>query len=279
MRVTLVRKLIQFGLVVSVLLLVLSACNEKNDAEEVDKTKDSVASEQGDVEQDGAENEEPETTVEASADKFGISNLVECEGIRFEKDAIIDGSQLAPCIMAAMLEVKTGTHKVTSDDGTNTIVDFQFTPEFSLSANNADTIIIVKDNDGWMKMPSGKWFSESDVSEDPDALLASNTIKLTRVFAHPNTITQFLALTPNWKVVEESKVPVEDAFVENAWKLIPNEPVVMDGMEFTDVELWITDDYLGAYYTSTTKMMGMSATSSDTFMQWGEPVTIVNPME
>lgn len=279
MSIVLVRKFIRFGLVVSVLLLVLSACNEKNDAEELDETKDSIASEQDNVEQDESKNEESETTTAASADKYGTANLAKCEGINFEKDAIIDGNQLAPCMMDAMLEVKTGTHKVTSDDGSNTIVDFQFTPDFSLSAENAETIIIVKDNDGWMKMPSGKWFSESDVSDDPDALIASNTIKLTRVFAHPNTITQFLALTPNWKVVEESKVPAEDAFVENAWKLIPNEPVVKEGMEFNDVELWITDDYLGAYYTSTTKIMGMSATSSDTFMQWGEPVTIVNPME
>lgn len=272
-------KIIRFGLIVSVLLFVLSACNEKNEVEEVDGIKDSVTSEQVNGVQDEAGKEKTETAVPTSSDKYGTSNLAECEGIRFEKDAIIDGNQLAPCIMAAMLEVETGTHKVATDDGTSTIVDFQFTPEFSLSADNGDTIIIVNDSEGWMKMPSGKWFSETDVSDDPDVLLASNTIKLTRVFAHPNTITQFLALTPSWKVVEESKVPAEDAFVDTAWQLVPNEPVVMEGTEFTNVELWITDDYLGAYYTSTAKMMGMSATSSDTFMQWGEPVTIVNPME
>lgn len=274
-------KIIRFALVVSLLLLVLSACSETNEEEAVDETKASATAEQKNDNQDKAQKEKSETPVAASSNSYGTSNLDECEGIRFEKDAIIDGNQLASCIMAAMLKVETGTHKVVSDDGPSTIVDFQFTPEFSLSADNGETVIIVKDNDGWMKMPSGKWYSEFDDSDDLDseALIASNTIQLTRVFAHPNTITQFLALTTSWKVVDQSKVPAEDAFVDKAWQLVPTEPVIMEGTEFTDVELWITDDYLGAYYTSTAKMMGMSTTSSDTFMQWGEPVTIVNPME
>lgn len=199
----------------------------------------------------------------------------QCNTIKFEKDALINGGELAHCMMETMLAAKTGSQLAqTSTESSN--VDFKFDPQYSMYVENEDMSIIIHENTGWLKQ-EGQWIEEDDTSEDMDVILATNTIKLTRVFSHPYMITQYLAAVSQWKVIDFGEVPDNKAFVKTAWQLVPEDPVNLEGMTLSDVELWITDKYLGAYYVSTGNIAGISETTSNTFTQWGEPITIPEP--
>lgn len=200
-----------------------------------------------------------------------------CEGITFETNAIIDGQQLATCMVDAMLLKQTGSHIVTSGTGEQTTVDFEWSPNFSMHSFNDNMSVIIKEDTGWFKNAGGQWIEEDETNEDPESAIATGVIKLTRAFSHPSTITQFLTLNSSWKVHGKEQVPASEAFINEAWKLIPDAPITLEGLTISDVELWLSDAYLGAYYVSTITVAGITETTSNTFTQWGEPVTIPSP--
>lgn len=200
----------------------------------------------------------------------------QCKDITFKQDAIINGNALSLCMMDTMLAVKTGSHFVQSSTGSSN-VDFKFEPQFSMHVESGDLSVIIHDNTGWFQQQDGKWIEEDETSSDMEVVLATNVIKSTRAFSHPYTMTQYLAAVSEWKVVDFAQVPDNKAFVEKAWKLVPIGDVNFEGITLTDVELWITDEFLGAYYIATSTVAGMSETTSNTFIQWGRPVTIPEP--
>lgn len=269
-------KMGSFSLMLIVFLSILGACNDKEeDSQQVEPDQEAV---NGSLAEEQSTDENPTSEEELSLGEL-TADLPQCAEVKLEKDTVIEGNSIAHCMMAAMLAVETGSHRVEGSDGTNSIVDFQFTPEFSMNVDNGNTVLIIEESNGWIKMENGKWYEEGDTSEDEDSILATNIIKLARAFSHPYMITQYLALSPEWTVVEKGQVPAEDAYTETAWKIISNAPIVMEGITITDIELWLTDEFLGAYYQTTSTVAGFTATGSNTYLQWGEPITIRKPNE
>lgn len=250
-------------------MLVLTACGGSNESRanptELTKTEENVKQEETVVKEKAVIKIPKQATP------------IACKGIILEVDSVVAGEKLGECMMEAMLAVETGSQRFESSDGTNSVVDFQWKPEFSMHVKNGDNSIVLKENTGWIKLSGGKWIEETDTSEDIDTILAVGTLKLARVFSSPQVMTQYIALGSSWRVLEETSVPAEDAFVDVAWKLVPEAPIVVEGITISNMELYLTTDYLGAYYVSTGTVAGISTTSSNTFLQWGGPVTIPNP--
>lgn len=222
---------------------------------------------------DTTSDDEQSTDNEANT-SIQISPL--CENITFKQDVSINGNALSLCMMDTMLAVKTGSHFVQSSASSSN-VDFKFEPQFSMYVESDDLSVIIHDNTGWFQQQDGNWIEEDETSSDIEVVLATNVIKMTRAFSHPYTMTQYLAAVSEWKVVDFAQVPDSKAHVEKAWQLVPMGDVNFEGITLTDVELWITDEYLGAYYIATSTIAGMSETTSNTFTQWGGPVTIPEP--
>lgn len=199
-----------------------------------------------------------------------------CEGILFEQGAVIEGKKLAACMKDAMIAAGSGSHKVNSASGASK-VDFQWNPDFSMHIENSDNTVIIDGDTGWMKTPETGWIEETDEPSNGEEVIASNVIKLTRILGHPIAIAENFAQAPTWKVVGQGAVPDTEAFVDTAWHLTPEQPIHLNGAMLTDVQLWITDHYLGAYYIATATIAGLSETTSNTFLQWGEPVDIPSP--
>jgi hypothetical protein len=255
-------------------LFLLTACSAKTDSDSSNKVTELQVETSID---DENTNDQTDETEETTTPQETQATPIECNGIVFEKDAIIDGNQLAHCMMAAMLAAKSGSHIVQSTSGSHSAVDFKWDPEFAMSVKSDHISIVLYEDTGWMQLEDGRWIEESDESLDSDSLVAANTIKLTRAFAHPYMITQYLALNSKWKVIDELDVPAEEAFTDVAWKLVPDSPINFEGLTISDVELWLTNEYLGAYYIATVNVMNVKDTTSNTFTQWGEPVTIPEP--
>lgn len=253
--------ILQYGLLFMLCFIFLSACS-KDEGVSPDNSNQNKVEVQGDSKEETDSEPEPPAV---------------CKGILLESNAVVEGRKLANCMMEMMLSVQTGSHRVESSDGTNSVVDFQWTPEFAMNVDAGDTTMVLKENTGWIKMPDGRWIEETDTAEDGDTIIAVNTLKLARAFSSPQMMTEYLALASSWKVLEETSVPAEDAFVDVAWKLVPESPIAMEGITLSNVELYMTDHYLGAYYIATATVAGISTTTSNTFIQWGEPVKIPEP--
>ncbi|KOS59896.1 hypothetical protein FJQ98_15600 [Lysinibacillus agricola] len=262
-----------FGIVFCVMLL--TACSSNNSA--VLKEENNEKTAETEVEQEVVDNEE-ESEKEVGEENTGANPPlpVSCEGILFETGAVIDGKNLATCMGDAMVAAGSGSHKVISSNATSK-VDFKWTPDFSMYVESEDSTVIVDGDKGWMKIPGGGWVEETDEPNDADEVIASNVVKLTRVFGYPLTIAENFAQSPTWHVVEQGPVPDADAFVDTAWHLAPEGPINVGGAVLTDVQLWVTSNYLGAYYIATATISGLSDTTSNTFLQWGEPVDIPSP--
>jgi hypothetical protein len=212
----------------------------------------------------------------ASADT-AAAPAPECEGILFESGAVIPGEQLGECMAAAMLAAGSGTHRVDSSDGTSSTVQFEWTPQFSMSADG-DLPLVVRGDDGWAMLPETGWVRADEGSTDPQVMLATAAVKLTRVFGDPRTLGAAMAQT-DWRVIGETSVPVADAVADVAWQLEPAGAFLMLGIAITDYQLWLGSDYLGAYAVGTAAVGDISATTSNTFLQWGEPVEIPDPTQ
>ncbi|WP_107840861.1 hypothetical protein [Metasolibacillus meyeri] len=199
-----------------------------------------------------------------------------CEGLLFAKEAVIEGKKLAACMGDAMLAAGSGSHKVISSTGTSK-VDFEWNPDFSMYVESEDSSVIIDGDTGWMNIPDRGWIEETDEPSDGEEVIASNVVKLTRILGHPLVIAENFAQSPTWHVIEQGPVPDADAFVDTAWHLAPEGPIHLGGAVLTDVQLWVTNNYLGAYYIATATISGISDTTSNTFIQWGEPVNIPSP--
>lgn len=270
-------------LIIAALLLVfallLTACSpsSKNSGESSlpDSSKDN---EQSTGVEDVSKQEPQEANEEELEEEVQEEqSLLECEGIILESNAVIEGGKLADCIVAAMLAAGTGTHRVESSVAPPTVVDFLWDPDFSMNVREGQNSVIIKGNTGWYKGDNGKWIQEEDHSSDPDVNLANGIIKLTRVFSNPLVLRDYFASSPTWIVVGEESVPADDAVSDIAWHLVPEAPINYNGVMLTDVGIWLTSNYLAAYYVSTATMMGVTDTTSNTFLQWGEKVEIPDP--
>ncbi|WP_342472078.1 hypothetical protein MHH70_17080 [Metasolibacillus sp. FSL H7-0170] len=256
------------------LMLLLAACGNNTPEE---SSTDHSETENKEAAASENENEEVETEVEADEEAAAsLSSLASCEGILFEVGKTIEGKQLAACMADAMIAAGTGSHKAISSTGT-TMVDFQWNPDFSMHVKSQDMSVIVDGDTGWMNMPDVGWVEETDEPRTGEQVIASNVIKLTRVLGHPLIIAENFAQAPTWHVVEQASVPDADAFVDTAWHLVPEEPINLLGTTLTDVQLWVTNNYLGAYYIATATIGEVSETTSNTFTQWGGPVHIPSP--
>lgn len=212
----------------------------------------------------------PEAT-ETTAPTDAVA-LPECEGILFETGAEIGGQLLADCMSAAMFAAGSGSHIVESSDGSPAShVDFEWTPQFSMYAQGEATYVVTGD-EGWVQM-DGRWVRGDQTSSDPEEVIAGAVVELVRTFGDPRVMTSAFTQTV-WDVVEEGPVPTTGAVSDTAWLLEPQGTFEMLGVTVTGAQLWLGTDYLGVYYVATGSFSGISATSSNTFTQWGEPVEI-----
>lgn len=262
-------RFLTFMLLMFTAVVFLAACNKEQKNEP--SSSEPIVEESVSTDKAEEEAESPENPPSDNAE------LVACKGILFEDGDKIEGTRLADCMVEAILNAGTGTQRVNVSTGEQSIVQFQWNPDYSMHVESEQQSVVIQGDKGWMKQPGVGWVEEDDQSSDPDVVLATNIIKLTRVFAHPMMIRDYLAMSPTWIVVGEESVPDDEAFVDVAWHLVPEGPVEMGGVTLTDVGLWITNNYLGAYYVTTGTFGGFTTTTSNTFIQWGKPVDIPKP--
>lgn len=200
--------------------------------------------------------------------------LPECEGFLFESGAEIAGQVLADCMAAAMFAAGSGSQIVSSSDGTTSHVDFEWTPQFSMYSQG-DASLVVKGDDGWVQM-DGRWVRGDQGSSDPEEALAGGVVELARFFGDPRVMTSAWTQTA-WELVDQRAVPATGAVSETAWLLEPQGTFEMLGVTVSEAQLWLGTDYLGVYYVGTGTFGGISATTSNTFTQWSDPVEIADP--
>lgn len=217
---------------------------------------------------------------ESDADDLGsdwISELPEeCADVEFEDDAVLDGRILGDCVSAAMVLAGSGSHHVRNEE-LDTIVDFTWDPDFAMYARSDDLGVVVLGDTGWAQLDS-EWV-EADENDVGPGAMAHTIVTSVRFASHPEVIASVMAESSTWTVIERDRVPDGTAFVDSAWLLVPNEQVELFGVAVTDQEQWITEDFLPAYMTSTGSIMGVSATTTSAFLQWGGPVEIPEPSQ
>lgn len=199
--------------------------------------------------------------------------VAECDGILFEVGGEIAGEDLAACMSAAMLAAGSGAHRVENSTGV-TDVEFAWTPEFSMSAQG-ELAFVIRGEDGWVDVGNG-WVRGDMSSSDPEIMMAGTLVETVRQVGDPRVMTALLAQTP-WTIVESGTVPATDAVADTAWLLQPTGSISLMGVAVSDPQLWFGTDYLGVYFVATASVMGVTETTSNTFLQWGEPVEIPNP--
>lgn len=205
-------------------------------------------------------------------------SLPECEGIVLAANETVDGDTLGACIVAAMLGASSGTQRVESSDGSSAIVDFEWNPDYSMHSTGDSGSTIIEGDTGWL-MLDGRWIQEDPASEDPEVALATGTIQLVRAASDPRALADYFALSPTWTIVGEEPVPAPDAVVDSGWKIVPDTAFSVGPVAISDMAVWLTPRYLGAYTVSTGTAFGFTTTSSSTFMQWGKPVEIPDPRD
>ncbi|WP_156761325.1 hypothetical protein [Microbacterium karelineae] len=202
----------------------------------------------------------------------------ECDGFLFAPDTQIDGRLLGDCMAAAMQLAGSGVQRVDASDGTSSLVEFAWDPDFSMSVEG-DQHVVVRGDDGWLHVPEVGWVKSEPGSEDPIVQQATMIVELTRALGSPQVLAEFFATSPTWTLVEDAPVPAADAVADVAWLIEPDSAMNLAGVELTDVELWLTTDHLGAYFVGTGTFGGVSTTTSNTFLEWGGDVEIPNPAE
>ncbi|RZU62776.1 hypothetical protein [Zhihengliuella halotolerans] len=204
-------------------------------------------------------------------------SVPECGGILLEEGGSTSGEELGGCISAAMVAAGSGVHRVETSDGESQTVSFRWNPDFEMSAEGGQAVVI-KGDDGWIRdAETGAWIKGDAESSDPQALMAGTIVELVRVASHPEMIAATIAAADTWTIVEEGEVPVDDAVAERGWLFEPAGPMEVLGVELTDYKIWLTPDYLGVYAEATGTTMGQTVTTRDTFLEWGEPVEIPDP--
>ncbi|WP_110590198.1 hypothetical protein [Microbacterium suaedae] len=200
----------------------------------------------------------------------------ECDDLLLASDTQVSGQQLGDCMAAAMLAAGSGVHRVDSSDGTSSIVEFEWDPEFAMSIEGEQRVV-VRGDDGWLYAPETGWVKSDPSSGDPLVQQATTIVELVRVAGSPEVLAGLFATAPTWTLDDDLPVPADDSVAESAWRLTPDDPLDLGGVELSDVELWLTPDYLGAYFVGTGTYGGVSVTTSNTFLEWGGAVDIPDP--
>ena len=212
-----------------------------------------------------------ETPPAAAAQK-----LPECEGILLAAGEVVSGENLGACIASAMLAASSGTHRVEATGSPATVVDFRWDPDYSMHSSAPTGSTIIDGDTGWIQM-DGRWIQEDPSSQDAEVILATGTIALVRATSDPRTIAEYFALSPTWSVVGEESVPADDAVTDSGWKLVPDTYFSVGPVTMSDMAIWLTPNYLGSYFTATGSAFGFTTVTTNTFLQWGEPVDIPRP--
>lgn len=223
-------------------------------------------------EQSGGESSPP-----GEEDDPGAVSVPECGGILLEEGGTTSGEELGECISAAMVAAGSGVHRVEADGSDSQTVSFRWNPDFEMSSEGGQAVVI-KGDDGWIRDPqTGAWIKGDVESDDPQAMMAGNIVELVRAAAHPDMMAATIAAAETWTIVEEGDVPVDDAVADRGWLFEPVGPMEMMGVTLTDYRIWLTPEYLGVYAEATGTTMGETVTTRDTFLEWGGPVEIPEP--
>ncbi|QTX03717.1 hypothetical protein [Agromyces archimandritae] len=203
-----------------------------------------------------------------------------CAALDFAPGSAIAGTSLADCLMAAMSAAGTGAQRVDTDvDGLGaTSASFRWQPAFGMLVQRAGVEMVIDDQRGWL-YDGARWVAADPNSDDEALATAAMIGQSLRPFADPRNLGQSLAMVETWTVLAEDEVPAADAARTTAWHLEPAAPIPLEDVVLTDVALWIGADGLPAYYTATEGYEGQTATTSNTFLQWGGPVDIPTPSE
>ncbi|WP_166847997.1 hypothetical protein [Isoptericola sp. BMS4] len=217
------------------------------------------------------------TPRDASPASDDVVTPPECDGFLLAAGEEVDGQTLGDCVAAAMVLAGSGTQRVDSSDGTSSLVDFRWDPDYSMSIDG-DQQVVVRGETGWVRMPGTGWIQADPDSSDPQVVMATGVVDLVRAFSDPRTLAAGLAAADTWTVVEETDVPADGAVESLAWRLEPEGgSIPLGDATVEDYEMWLRPDYLGVYAVGTGSYGGVSVTTSNTFLQWGGSVDIPDP--
>lgn len=262
------------------IFLLLSACNSSSEkemnsvAEQGDKVEEATDSDMDESDKNNDIADDSEDTASESEDHGALEG---CDGVLLSTSQEIAGEDLKNCFVEAMVMQQTGTHIVKNSSGITTNITFQWNPSFSMVTDNGEFGVILNENTGWMETQDGRWVQENANSDHPEVILANTIVQGYRTFADPRFIGEILGMVSTWTVVEEDIVPDSEAFTDKAWKLTTDEEIDMNISLLSELEFWMTNDYLGAYFAGTATMEGVSDRTSNTFSQWGGEVDIPDP--
>lgn len=187
-----------------------------------------------------------------------------CADVPTLPDATVDGKVLGTCVVDAM--TTAGTGRMVVDDGsfTNT-VDFRFDPKYSAYVTGGpegDMGMILREDTGWL-LQEGVWKQEGN--GDP---LVDAVVGLGRGFSDPLMIKNYLGLCGTWST-EGSEGGQTRYDCEKPFEFI--------GVTLSDVWFTVDESFLGVESVATGSMGGISATTTQTFSNWGAPVEIPEP--
>ena len=159
-----------------------------------------------------------------------------------------------------------GTGQMVVEDGTSTsTVVFRFDPKYSAYVTggvDGGLGLILEEKTGWF-LQAGTWVQEGSGDQLVDA-----AIGLARVFSDPLMIKTYLGTCGTWSTKGsdggQTRYDCTDTFT-------------FAGSSMSDVWFTVDEDFLGVESVATASMAGMSATTTQTFSRWGEPVEIPDP--
>lgn len=187
-----------------------------------------------------------------------------CADVPTIPDATVDGKALGGCVVDAM--TAAGTGRMVVDDGTITnTVDFRFDPKYSAHVTggpDGDMGIILREDTGWL-LQEGVWKQEGN--GDP---LVDAVVGLGRGFSDPLMIKTYLGLCDTWST-EGSEGGQTRYDCTTSFEFI--------GVTLSDVWFTVDENFLGVESVATGSIGGISATTTQTFSNWGAPVEIPEP--
>ena len=187
-----------------------------------------------------------------------------CADISTAPGADVAGKALGTCVVDAMTAASTGQMVVEDGTSTSTVV-FRFDPKYSAYVTggvDGGLGLILEETTGWF-LQGGTWVQEGSGDQLVDA-----AIGLARVFSDPLMIKTYLGTCGTWSTKGsdggQTRYDCTDTFT-------------FAGSSMSDVWFTVDEDFLGVESVATASMAGMSATTTQTFSRWGEPVEIPDP--
>ena len=187
-----------------------------------------------------------------------------CADVSTAAGADVPGTALGTCVVDAMTAAGTGQMVVEDGTSTSTVV-FRFDPKYSAYVTggvDGGLGLILEEKTGWF-LQDGTWVQEGSGDQLVDA-----AIGLARVFSDPLMIKTYLGTCDTWSTKgsdgAQTRYDCTDTFT-------------FAGSSMSDVWFTVDEDFLGVESVATASMAGMSATTTQTFSRWGEPVEIPDP--